>query len=473
MRNIFIFLTLIFTVITVNGQHTFDFYGYRGTEMGANKIVEPRVAAKGRPWVIRARFWGHEPQVDTALLARGFHVTYCDVADLFGAPVAVKRYDEFYRQMTEKFGLSEKVVLEGMSRGGLIVYNWAAQNVDKVAAIYADAPVMDIRRWPLDPRIEDADKMLAAYGFKDDAEAMAWRGNPVDHAAALVGVPIIHVVGMADDVVPVATNTDLFKDRLQAAGGFMTVVRKAGVGHHPHSLKDPTTIVNFILVACGMADNVCTAAVPGQEWRSGAGWSDGADWWANHEQISDLMARGADVVLLGNSITQGFGGKRSIVTYKPGFEVLDSVLDGRTWVSAGISGDRTQNLLWRVVNGGYAASGAKTVFVTIGVNNLTRGDDPTAVAKGIVAIASQAAKTFSGARIIVFGTLPFYDMAAQQSVQKVLADTSFEGAMTFVDPTLWFADASGALVDSYYGGDRLHLSAEGYARFAALIRSCL
>lgn len=472
MRNIFIFLTLIFTVIAVNGQDTFDFYGYRGIQMGANKIVEPLVAAQGRPWVIRARFWGHEPQVDTALLARGFHITYCDVADLFGAPVAVKRYDEFYKLMTERYRLSKKVVLEGMSRGGLIVYNWAAQNADKVAAIYADAPVMDIRRWPLDPRIEDADRMLTAYGFKNDAEAMAWQGNPVDHAAALVGVPIIHVVGMADDVVPVATNTDVFKDRLQAAGGFMTVVRKAGVGHHPHSLKDPTTIVNFILVACGMADNVCTAAVPGEEWRSGAGWREGSDWWANHAEISELMARGADVVLLGNSITQGFGG-RSIVSYEPGRAALDSVLAGQKWVSAGISGDRTQHLLWRVQNGDYGRSGAKSVFITIGVNNLTRGDDPTAVAHGIVAIAREAAKTFNGAHIVVFGTLPFYDMVKQQAVQKVLSKTSWPSAVTFVDPTSWFTDTSGALVDRYYGGDRLHLSAPGYARFAALIRSNL
>mgnify|MGYP000474685339 CR=1 FL=1 len=47
-----------------------------------------------------------------------------------------------------QYGLSYKVALEGMSRGGLIVYNWAAQNTDKVACIYADAPVCDLRSWP-------------------------------------------------------------------------------------------------------------------------------------------------------------------------------------------------------------------------------------------------------------------------------------------------------------------------------------
>lgn len=30
-----------------------------------------------------------------------------------------------------KAGFNKKVALEGMSRGGLIVYNWAAQNPEK------------------------------------------------------------------------------------------------------------------------------------------------------------------------------------------------------------------------------------------------------------------------------------------------------------------------------------------------------
>jgi hypothetical protein len=35
-----------------------------------------------------------------------------------------------------------------MSRGGLIIYNCAVANPEKVAAIYGDAPVMDFKSWP-------------------------------------------------------------------------------------------------------------------------------------------------------------------------------------------------------------------------------------------------------------------------------------------------------------------------------------
>jgi len=38
-------------------------------------LVTPKEPAKGRPWVWRARFFGHQPQADLALLARGFHLT--------------------------------------------------------------------------------------------------------------------------------------------------------------------------------------------------------------------------------------------------------------------------------------------------------------------------------------------------------------------------------------------------------------
>ena len=73
-----------------------------------------------------------------------------------------------------------------------------------MAAIYADAPVLDFKSWPkINPTI------LKVYGFKNEQEAKAYKNNPVDNLAPLAkaGIPIIHVVGMADKVVPVSENT--------------------------------------------------------------------------------------------------------------------------------------------------------------------------------------------------------------------------------------------------------------------------
>ncbi len=217
----------------------FDMYKEKG-----RTVVVPHKVAQGKPWVWRARFWGHEPQFDVAMLNKGYHLVYCDVGGLYGSPEAVSRWNDFYKYLHEKHSFSQKAVLEGMSRGGLIIYNWAIANPDKVAAIYGDAPVMDFKSWPG----HDNRGIIRAYGFKSADEAKAYKGNPIDNLEPLakVGIPIIHVVGDADPVVPVSENTAIAEKRYKKLGGTFEVIHKEKVGHHPHSLKDPTPIVRFI-----------------------------------------------------------------------------------------------------------------------------------------------------------------------------------------------------------------------------------
>ncbi len=233
-----------------------DFHGFNRIdfEVDGRKciLVEPKEPNAGRLWVWRARFFGHEPQVDIALLEKGYHVAYCDVGGLFGNPAAVAHWNAFYEEMTGKYQLWNRVALEGMSRGGLIIYNWAAENPEKVSCIYADAPVCDFKSWPggkgAGKGSEAAWKQcLKAYGLGEE-EALAYRGNPIDRLEPLAtaGIPLLHVVGDADDVVPVAENTAILEARYRELGGSIEVIHKPGVGHHPHSLEDPQPIVDFI-----------------------------------------------------------------------------------------------------------------------------------------------------------------------------------------------------------------------------------
>ena len=59
-------------------------------------------------------------------------------------------------------------------------------------------------------------------------------------------MPLLHVVGDADVVVPVKDNTAILEERYKALGGEIQVIHKPGVGHHPHSLKDPAPLVKFV-----------------------------------------------------------------------------------------------------------------------------------------------------------------------------------------------------------------------------------
>jgi pimeloyl-ACP methyl ester carboxylesterase len=219
----------------------------------AFKVVFPKEANKNRDWIWRARFWGHEPQTDIALLEQGFHLVYIEVGGLFGCEKAIKIWDDFYAFATQKYHLNKKVVLEGMSRGGLIIFNWGNRNAEKVACIYGDAPVCDFKSWPggkgIGPGSEpDWKACLEVYGFTEQI-ALNFNGNPVDHMEniAALKVPVLCVVGDADEVVPVSENTALLEERLKTLGWKMEIIHKPGIGHHPHSLKDPSPIVDFIL----------------------------------------------------------------------------------------------------------------------------------------------------------------------------------------------------------------------------------
>ena len=325
--------TKLQTSLGIQDAKRFNFHGHQGYEFENEGVkclvVEPAKEAIGKPWMIRARFWGHEPQTDIALLEHGFHIVYCDVADLYGSDKAVQRWNSFYKRMV-KAGFNKKVALEGMSRGGLIVYNWAAQNPEKVACIYADAPVMDFKSWPMGQgksagSTMDTKQLLNAYGFKNEAEALNWKKNPIDCAPTMAkaGIPILHVVGDADQVVSVAENTAIFEQRMEELHAPITIIHKPGVDHHPHSLNNPEPIVQFILKATNRAENMCVHPVPGNEFRSAAGWTQNSDWNSVAKDITTtLNGKHLKLLLLGNSITQDWGGNRKEVTYKPGKEAL-------------------------------------------------------------------------------------------------------------------------------------------------------
>jgi len=222
-------------------------------------LVLPNTPAPGKPWIWRMEFFGHEPQGDIALLGKGFHVAYMNVENMYGAPVALDHMDKFHAHLTMQFGLAPKTVLEGFSRGGLFAFNWATRNPDKVAAIYADAPVCDFKSWPggkgkSKGSAGDYKRLLQVYGLTEE-QAMAYKGNPVDNLAPLAKakIPLLHVVGAADTTVPVAENTEIVARRYRELGGLIEVISKPNCDHHPHSLKDPKPIVDFVLKHTGLA----------------------------------------------------------------------------------------------------------------------------------------------------------------------------------------------------------------------------
>ena len=233
-----------------NGYSKVDFV----VEGKKSFLIVPQQPAPGNPWIWRTEFFGHEPQGDLGLLAKGFHVAYTDMTNQYGCPVAVEHMVKFHDYVVKNYQLNNKVTLEGFSRGGLFAYNFAATHPEQVACLYVDAPVCDFKSWPAGfgkgkGSKGDWDRCKAVDGCKSDDEAKAYKLNPIDNLAPLAEhkIAILTVCGDADTTVPLAENSAIVKERYEKLGGHIEMIVKPGVEHHPHSLKDPQPIVDFVV----------------------------------------------------------------------------------------------------------------------------------------------------------------------------------------------------------------------------------
>ncbi|MEZ6137219.1 MAG: alpha/beta hydrolase [Pirellulaceae bacterium] len=200
-------------------------------------VVEPTQATAGRPWIWRTSFPDFHSEVDQKLVQQGFHIAYIDVVSMLGSDESLDIMDRFYTLVRQQWELAEKPALEPCSRGGLHAYRYAARHPDRVACIFGDVPVMDLKSWPLQSAgakgpLSDA---LKFYGFKSNDELRAFQGNPVDvlDPIAKARIPLRHIVSPNDEVVPPEQNTLLAKRRLQELGWDLDVVT-----------VDPTTTIN-------------------------------------------------------------------------------------------------------------------------------------------------------------------------------------------------------------------------------------
>lgn len=219
-------------------------------------FVKPRKAMQGNPWVWRAHFPTWHTEMDSILLSRGFHVAYVNTNDLFGHPTAMQVWDQFYDYLVREKQFPPKVALEGVSRGGLYVYGWAKRNPDKVSCIYAEAPVCDPKSWPGGKgkgkgSEKDWASWLKLFNLTEE-QAASFTDIPLNDLAGLAAfkVPIVHVVGLKDEHVPAAENTDLLVKNYLALGGSVSVYpmtrgEQTMEGHH-FPIEHPEFFANFI-----------------------------------------------------------------------------------------------------------------------------------------------------------------------------------------------------------------------------------
>lgn len=220
-------------------------------------IIIPDHPESGNPWVWRARFPNWHTEMDSILVSKGFHIAYVDTDGLLGHPQAMQVWDRFYTFLTKKYELAEKVALEGVSRGGLFVYGWAKRNPWKVSCIYLEAPVCDPRSWPGGKgdgigSQKDWDHWLDLYNYAPN-EVPDIVDIPLNNLESLASfkVPILHVIGLKDKVVPPSENTfPLVQSYIEHGGPAsiypMTRGEQNLMGHH-FEIEKPELFAKFII----------------------------------------------------------------------------------------------------------------------------------------------------------------------------------------------------------------------------------
>ncbi len=174
-------------------------------------VVVPKQAAPGNPWSWRGVYWNHQPQAEVELLKRGFRIAYISVDP---TPRSLTEWDAWYAYLTGQYGLSKKPAFIGMSRGGEFEYRWGTANPDKVSCIYADNPGMD------------------REGFQRLGDL------------ARADVPVLQICGTIDPIF--GKYASAIEDIYQQFGGRISMMVKEGYAHHPHSLRNPKPIADFI-----------------------------------------------------------------------------------------------------------------------------------------------------------------------------------------------------------------------------------
>jgi hypothetical protein len=171
-------------------------------------VVAPKQAAPGHPWSWQGCYWDHEPQTEVELLRRGFHIAFI-------TPDPGQQWDAWYDWLTQQHGLSKKPAFVGMSKGGVNEYDWTTANPGKVSCIYADNPAIR-------------------------PEAFMKLGDLAKNDVAL-----LNICGSADFLLQ--RHTLPIEERFHRLGGRITVMIKDGQAHHPHSLRNPKMIADWIV----------------------------------------------------------------------------------------------------------------------------------------------------------------------------------------------------------------------------------
>lgn len=204
------------------------------------------------------------------------------------------------------------------------------------------------------------------------------------------------------------------------------------------------------------------------------------EWWLKrHEAMVGVAQRGdARLVFIGDSITHAFGGDPDTGEnfHNRGKDTWDLYYGGDHPLNLGISGDRTQHVLWRLDHGEFGKEKPRVAVIMIGTNNLG-SNTPTEIEEGVEAVCMKVRSLSPQTKVLLLGIFP-RDKAASpfrtsiSEINRNLSAWAPSHQVRYLDIGSAFLDANGEIPLDVMP-DLLHPFAFGYRKWAMAMEPTL
>jgi pimeloyl-ACP methyl ester carboxylesterase len=177
----------------------------------------PRLPSQAEVWMFKQ------------FLDKGIAIAGIDVGESYGSPAGRAHYSDFHSYLLKTRKFRPKPCLLARSRGGLMLYSWAVENPQSVGGVAGIYPVCNIASYP------GLTRACGAYGMSvDQLKLELAQHNPIDRLQALAeaSVPVRHIHGDNDRVVPLNANSAILAARYKAYGGPVELEVVRGQGHN-------------------------------------------------------------------------------------------------------------------------------------------------------------------------------------------------------------------------------------------------
>lgn len=229
-------------------------------------------------------------------------------------------------------------------------------------------------------------------GFTSDEEALAYAAHPVENLEALAAakVPIMHMIGLNDQVVPPEENTFVLVDRYIKLGGPATVVpctegKHALFGHH-FPIETPRLGADFIRYHTELPKPLLNAESYHKQ-RQGI----------RNSRLTFQRDKRGRVAFLGGSITYNDGWRDSISNY-----LQKRFPDTKfQFINAGIPSMGSTPAAFRLQRDVLAAGSVDLLFVEAAVNDASNGRSAQEQIRAMEGIVRHVRRNNSATDIVI------------------------------------------------------------------------